>query len=194
MKHLRLQKTQLALNHRGMTGQLKCVFELNLPNQFSEVEIADDLLEQALSNHDESLSPVLSFQKPETDYSLLIPFELLYRSNTRHIRARGWIDLPADGRFIDGFEENFAKIATRRCKYVALVYGILRDKLEVSSHGGMVKSKADSRIYFQEKKSVKRNFKNRLNRRSKFHQHFRNVFSQKTSFSTKKLQKREKFS
>ncbi|CBY15743.1 unnamed protein product, partial [Oikopleura dioica] len=108
------------------TGQLKCVFELNLPNRFSEVEIADDLLEQALSNHDESLSPVLSFQKPETDYSLLIPFELLYRSNTRHIRARGsrdginWIDLPADGRFIDGFEENFAKIATRRCKYVTL--------------------------------------------------------------------------
>ena len=137
-------------------GQLKCVFELTLPNRFTEVEIEDDLLEQALANHDESLSPVLSLQKPETDYSLLIPFELLYRSNTRHIRARGsrdgihWIDLPADGRFIDGFEENFAKIATRRCKYVTLVYGILRDKLEVSSHGGMVKSKADSRIYFQE--------------------------------------------
>lgn len=72
---------------------------MSLPNRFTEVEFEDDLLEQgkrikeikeriifeALSNHDESLSPVLSFLKPDTDYSVLIPFELLYRSNTRKV-------------------------------------------------------------------------------------------------------------
>ena len=52
---------------------------------------------------DESLSPVIEILDFDREYEMKIPFQILYRSNTREIRARAsrdgikWVNLPTHG-------------------------------------------------------------------------------------------------
>ena len=88
----------------------------------------DDLLELALGHLDESLSPVIEIHNPDSDYKMDIPFDCLYRSNTREVRARAsrdglkWVNFPARSVKHDRFDDiSFASIQTRKFRYITLV-------------------------------------------------------------------------
>ena len=96
------------------------------------------MLELALGDLDESLSPVYSLSNPDSDYTMLIPFDPSYRSPAKEVSVRAsrdgtkWIRIPTHGVEHPTHDEvKFAKIKTRKYAYITLVYGIRKDRLEV---------------------------------------------------------------
>ena len=121
---------------------MNCIFQETSSYSFTNVTVDDDLLELALGHLDESLSPVYSLSNPDSDYTMLIPFDTTYRSPAKEVSVRAsrdgikWIRIPTHGVEHSVHEEiRFAKIKTRKYSYITLVYGIRKDRLEVPAKG-----------------------------------------------------------